>query len=300
MTGSVLASWKDGLAKQAVLDFVAAAVTPGSGFVELADRIAAFDNDGTLWVEQPMPPQLDFVFRKWQEEVRAEPSLAQQQPYKALIEQDRAFFEGVATQDPQVVATLEEGFARSWAGTTPEEFDAQVREWTKTVKQPKLGVPYVELVYRPMLELFDFLRANQFRVFVCSGGGRDFMRAFAEETWGIYKENVIGSAAAYTYADGRIVRSEAFLGGLDLGPGKPEHIFAQTGRLPLFAGGNADVDIEMLQSARFALLVNHDDEEREFAYAKGAVTALAKARELDWTVVSMKNDWTTVFGQEAG
>ena len=299
MTGSVLASWKDGLAKQAILDFVAAAVTPGSGFVELADRIAAFDNDGTLWVEQPMPPQLDFVFRKWQEEVRAEPSLAQQQPYKALIEQDRAFFEGVATQDPQVVATLEEGFARSWAGTTPEEFDAQVREWTKTVKQPKLGVPYVELVYRPMLELFGFLRANQFRVFVCSGGGRDFMRAFAEETWGIYKENVIGSAAAYTYADGKIVRSEAFLGGLDVGPGKPEHIFAQTGRLPLFAGGNADVDIEMLQSAKFALLVNHDDEEREFAYAKGAVTALAKARELDWTVVSMKNDWTTVFGQDA-
>jgi hypothetical protein len=150
-----------------------------------------------------------------------------------------------------------------------------------------------------MLELFDFLRANQFRVFVCSGGGRDFMRAFAEETWGIYKENVIGSAAAYTYADGKIVRSEAFLGGLDVGPGKPEHIFAQTGRLPLFAGGNADVDIEMLQSARFALLVNHDDEEREFAYAQGAETALAKATELGWTVVSMKNDWTTVFGKDA-
>jgi len=299
VTGNVLASWKDGLAKQAILDFVTAATTPGTGFVELADRIATFDNDGTLWVEQPMPPQFDFVFRKWGEEVKADPSLAKQQPYKALIEQDQAFFEGVATQDPQVVATLGEGFARSWAGTTPGEFDAQVREWTKAVRQPKLGVPYVELVYRPMLELFDFLRANQFRVFVCSGGGRDFMRAFAEETWGIYKENVIGSAAAYTYADGQIVRSDTFLGGLDVGPGKPEHIFAQTGRLPLFAGGNADVDIEMLQSAKFALLVNHDDEEREFAYAKGAVTALAKARELDWTVVSMKNDWTTVFGREA-
>jgi phosphoglycolate phosphatase-like HAD superfamily hydrolase len=299
VTGNVLASWKDGRVKQAILDFVAASVTPGEGFAELADRIATFDNDGTLWVEQPMPPQLDFVFRKWQEEVKADPSLTQQQPYKALIEQDRAFFEGVATQDPQVVATLGEGFARSWAGTTPEEFDAQVREWTRTVKQPKLGVPYVELVYRPMLELFDFLRANQFRVFVCSGGGRDFMRAFAEATWGILKENVIGSAAAYTYADGKIVRSDAFLGGLDVGPGKPEHIFAQTGRLPLFAGGNADVDIEMLQSARFALLVNHDDEEREFAYAKGAETALAKATELGWTVVSMKNDWATVFGKGA-
>ena len=299
VTGNVFASWKDGQAKQAILDFVAAATTPGAGFVELADRIATFDNDGTLWVEQPMPPQFDFVFRKWQEEVKADPSLANQQPYKALIEQDQAFFEGVATQDPQVVATLGEGFARSWVGTTPEEFDAQVREWTKTVKQPKLGVPYVELVYRPMLELFDFLRANQFRVFVCSGGGRDFMRVFAEETWGIYKENVIGSAAAYTYADGKIVRSDTFLGDLNVGPGKPEHIFAQTGRLPLFAGGNADVDIEMLQSAKFALLVNHDDEEREFAYTKGAETALAKAKELGWTVVSMKNDWITVFGREA-
>ena len=125
--------------------------------------------------------------------------------------------------------TLVEGFARSWAGTTPAEFDAQVREWTKTVKQPKLGVPYVELVYLPMLELFELLRANEFRVFVCSGGGHDFMRVFAEETWGIHKENVIGSAAAYTYADGRIVRSNVMLGGLDMGPGKPEHIFANHG-----------------------------------------------------------------------
>jgi hypothetical protein len=292
---TVLASWKDGPAKQAVRDFVKAATTPGPAFVEPADRIATFDNDGTLWVEQPIPPQFDFVFRKWEEEVRADPSLAEQQPYKALIARDTAFFEGVATQEPAVVSTLVEAFARSWAGTAPEEFAAQVREWTETVKQPKLGVPYVELVYQPMLELFDLLRANEFRVFVCSGGGRDFMRVFAEEVWGIYKENVIGSAAGYSYADGKLVRSRELLGGVDMGPGKPEHIFAQTGRLPVFAGGNADVDIEMLESARFALLVGHDDEEREFAYTRGAEASLAKAKELGWTVVSMKNDWTTVF-----
>jgi phosphoserine phosphatase len=295
VTEIVLASWNDGTAKQAILDFVEAATTPGPAFVEAADRIATFDNDGTLWVEQPLPPQFDFVFRKWGEEVKAEPSLAEQQPYKALVESDQTFFEGAATQDPTVVSTLLEAFGRSWDGTTPEEFAAQVREWTRTVKQPKLGVPYVELVYQPMLELFDLLRANEFRVFVCSGGGRDFMRVFAEELWGIYQENVIGSAAAYTYADGKLVRSSALLGGVDVGPGKPEHIFAQTGRLPVFAGGNADVDIEMLESAKFALLVNHDDEEREFAYTKGADTSLAKADELGWTVVSMKNDWTTVF-----
>src|SRR5262245_40173852 len=286
----VLASWKDGLAKQAILDFVEAATTPGAAFVEPADRIAAFDNDGTLWVEQPIPPQFDFVFRKWAEEVKADPSLAEQQPYKALIERDQAFFEGAATQDPEVVSNLLEGFARSWAGTAPEEFAAQVRDWTRTARQPKLGILYVELVYQPMLELFDLLRANEFRVFVCSGGGRDFMRVFAEETWGIYKENVIGSAAAYSYADGAIVRSDALLGDLNLGPGKPEHIFAQTGRLPVFAGGNADVDIEMLESATFALLVDHDDDEREFLYTKGAEKSLARARELGWTVVSMKND----------
>ena len=206
---------------------------------------------------------------------------------------------GVAVQDPQVVGSLLEAFARSWAGSTPDEFDAQAREWLTTVKQPKLGVPYIELVYQPMLELIELLKAHDFRVFVTSGGGRDFMRVFAEDAWGIYKENVIGTAAAYTYTDGRIVRAEGALGGLDVGPGKPEHIFAQTGRLPVFAGGNADVDIEMLESASFALLVNHDDDEREFGYAKGAEKSLAKAEELGWTVVSMKNDWKAVFPEGA-
>jgi phosphoglycolate phosphatase-like HAD superfamily hydrolase len=295
MPETVLESWNDGPAKQAILDFVASATTPGPGFVAVADRIATFDNDGTLWVEQPLPPQFDFVFRKWSAEIKQDPSLASQQPYKAIIEKDMAFLEGVAVQDPEVVAALLRAFTRSWAGTTPDEFDAQVREWLQTARQPKLGVLYIELVYKPMLELLDLLKAHEFRVFVASGGGRDFMRAFAEQTWGIHKENVIGTAAEYTYADGKIARAERALGNLDLGPGKPEHIFAQTGRLPAFAGGNADVDIEMLEASRFALLVNHDDEEREFGYTKGAEKSLAKAKELGWTVVSMKSDWKTVF-----
>jgi phosphoglycolate phosphatase-like HAD superfamily hydrolase len=299
MTETVLESWNDGPARKAILDFVATAVTPGAGFVAVADRIATFDNDGTLWVEQPLPPQFDFVFRKWGEEIKQDPSLAGQQPYKAIIERDMAFLGGVAVQDPEVVGSLLKAFSRSWAGTTPEEFDAQVREWLQTVKQPKLGILYIDLVYQPMLELLELLKAHEFRVFVTSGGGRDFMRVFAEDAWGIHKENVIGSAAEYTYADGRIVRGEHALGSLDVGPGKPEHIFAQTGRLPVFAGGNADVDIEMLESARFALLVNHDDGEREFGYLNGAEKSLAKAKELGWTVVSMKNDWKTVFPEGA-
>jgi hypothetical protein len=121
------------------------------------------------------------------------------------------------------------------------------------------------------------------------------MRVFAEDAFGVYKENVIGTAAEYSYTDGTIVRGEHALGGLNVRAGKPEHIFAQTGRLPVFAGGNADVDIEMLESARFSLLLNHDDDEREFAYTSGAEASLAKAQELEWTVVSIKNDWNTVF-----
>jgi phosphoserine phosphatase len=149
-----------------------------------------------------------------------------------------------------------------------------------------------------MLELFDLLRAHQFRVMVCSGGGRDFMRVFAEDLWGVYNENVIGTSAEYEYRDGKIVRTDRILGGLALGPGKPEHIFARTGRLPVFAGGNADVDIEMLECAKFALLVNHDDPDREYDYVHGAEKSLAAASELGWTVVSMKNDWASVFSAE--
>ena len=163
--------------------------------------------------------------------------MAQQQPYKAILERDPAFFQGIATQNPQVIDTLLKAFARSWAGTTPAEFEAQVREWLAVVKQPKLGVSYADLVYKPMLELFDLLKDNGFRVFVCSGGGRDFMRVFAEETWGIYKENVIGSAAEYSYADGKIVRDEQILGRLDLGPGKPNTSSPRPGGCPCSPAG---------------------------------------------------------------
>lgn len=295
-TETALPSWNEGPAKQAILNFVAAATSEGQGFIPPADRIATFDNDGTLWSEQPLPAQFDFVFRKWGEEVKGDPSLAGTQPYKALVERDMAFFAGVGTQDPATIEALLNAFIRSWAGTTPDDFDAEVRAWLATVKQPKFDVPYIELVYKPMLELIDLLTAHDFRVFVCSGGGRDFMRVFAEETWGINKENVIGTAAGYRYTDGGIVRTAEGLGGLDLGPGKPEHIFAHTGRLPVFAAGNGDVDIEMLESATFALVINHDDDEREFAYTTGAEKALERAADLGWTVVSIKDDWNNVFG----
>jgi hypothetical protein len=242
-----------------------------------------------------MPPQVDFLFRTWTEEMKADPSLADRQPYKALIDRDIEFFKRLATQDPAVVKSIETAAARSWNGTTPEEFDAQVRDWLATAKHPTFQVAYTDLVYQPMLELFELLKTYEFRVFVCSGGGRDFMRVIAEDTWGIFKENVIGTAASYKYEAGKIIRTREMLGGLSLGPGKPEHIFARTGRLPVFAGGNADVDIDMLMCARFAMLINHDDAAREVAYTKGAEKSMAVAKEHGWTVVSVRDDWATVF-----
>ena len=160
---AALTSWREGPAKQAVVDFVTAATREGPQFIPAADRIATFDNDGTLWVEQPLPPQFDFVVGTWAKEIKQNPSMAQQQPYKAILERDPAFFQGLATQEPAVVAALLEAFGRSWAGTTPAEFEAQVREWMTNAKQPKFGVPYLDLVYQPMLELFDLLKANGFR-----------------------------------------------------------------------------------------------------------------------------------------
>ena len=146
-----------------------------------------------------------------------------------------------------------------------------------------------------MLELFDLLKKYQYRVFVCSGGGRDFMRVISEEAWGIYKENVIGSASEYEYKNNALIRLDKVLGGVTLGPGKVEHIYARTGRLPIFACGNGDVDIEMLESAKFKLFISHDDDEREYAYISGAEKILKIAKDNDYTIVSMKNDWKNIF-----
>ena len=290
-----LASWNDGEARRSIEAFVQAAVTPGDGFVEPADRIAVFDNDGTLWIEQPLPVQLDFIFRAFAQAATSDPSLADKEPYKAILNQDKDFFVAVSQQQPDAIRALETALASTWLGTTPAEFEAQVNTYLADVKSEKFGVPYPDTVYKPMLELFALLEANGFRVFVCSGGGREFMRVMAESAWNIPRENVIGSAPTYTYEDGAIKRGGEMMGGLALGPGKPEHIFASAGRLPAFAGGNADVDIEMLESATFALLVVHDDADREFAYTDAAEKSVAAAKRNGWTLVSVKDDWNTVF-----
>jgi phosphoglycolate phosphatase-like HAD superfamily hydrolase len=291
-----LPSWNNTPTKQAILDYVAAASDESSpDYVPPADRIAAFDNDGTLWVEQPAPAQTGFLFGKLVEQVKADPSLAAEEPYKSIVTQDPVFLQAVAQQIPEAVLAFLKGLGKAWEGTTPDEYEAEVQAYLAASIHPRYERPWTDLIYLPMLELFDLLRLNNWRVFVCSGGGRDFMRVFSEEALGIYRENVIGSAPEWEWEDGRLVRRNEMHGNLALGPGKPEHIYARTGRTALFAGGNGDVDLEMLQEALFRLVVVHDDAEREYVVTAAAEKLIATGEQRGWTMVSMKDDWKTIF-----
>ena len=295
LNGDKLKSWNDGLVKESILNFLNSSIVKGPNYVKPEDRIATFDNDGTLWVEKPMPVQLNFVFRAFVKTAQKDSSLVDKQPYKAILERDETFFHKALEQDPKAIISLEDAMAREWSGTTPDEFEAEVKNFFATVKPEKYAGNFTELVYKPMLELFDLLKDYQYRVFICSGGGRDFMRIISEDAWGIFKENVIGSSPDYEYNNGKLTRLDNILGRSALGPGKVEHIFSRTGRLPVFAGGNGDVDIEMLESAKFKLFINHDDDEREYAYENGAEKILTLAKEKNYSIVSMKNDWKEIF-----
>jgi phosphoglycolate phosphatase-like HAD superfamily hydrolase len=286
-----LPSWNDGKAQTAILEFVEQATHPGPGYVEPADRVATFDNDGTLWCEKPLPVQLDFILRRWGEMAAADPKLREVQPYKAVVEKDMAWLAGFESHVPEVMRGLGEAFL----DLTPAQFEQQVQTFFATAKHPRFDVPYLEVAYRPMLELMQLLTANDFRVFVASGGGRDFMRVICEDAWGLHRERVIGTAPEHEYRDGELHRTANMLGTIDNGPGKPVHIYDTVGRLPVLAAGNTDGDIEMLRSAQLALLVHHDDPDREFAYDGGAEQAHTAAQAEHWVVVSVKDDWNVVF-----
>jgi phosphoglycolate phosphatase-like HAD superfamily hydrolase len=286
-----LASWNDGKAKSDILAFVRSVTTPGDGFVPPAERIAAFDNDGTLWCEKPMYVQADFIFRRWAELVKAHPEQAAEQPYKAMVEGDRAWLAALESHVPELLKGLGEAFG----GITVDAFEEEVRVFYADARHPTLGLPYTQVGYRPMRELLDLLHASEFSVFICSGGGRDFMRPVTEEMYGVPRERVIGSATTLEYRDGDIYRTSGVEQPIDDGPGKPVHIWTRIGRKPLLAAGNSDGDISMLETARFGLLVHHDDADREFAYDTGADHALAEGAQRGWTVVSMKDDWSAVF-----
>lgn len=291
-----LSSWNDTLTKQAIVDFVTKTSDENSpDYIPITDRIAAFDNDGTLWVEQPAPAQTGLLLDKLVEQVKLDPSLAAEDPFKSIVNKDPVFLEALAQQVPEAVISFLTGVGKAWEGTTPKSYEDEVRDYLSGLLHPRYGCPWTDLVYLPMLELFDFLRQNGWRIYVCSGGGRDFMRVISEQAWGIYRENVIGSAPEFAYKNGHLIRQNELHGNVSLGPGKVEHIFARTGRTALFAVGNGDVDLEMLQEARFRLVIVHDDPEREYEVTSACENLLDNARRGGWTMVSMKNDWKTVF-----
>jgi phosphoserine phosphatase len=287
-----LPSWRDGAARKAILRFVRSVSEPGPDFVPPGERIATFDNDGTLWCEKPAYVQADFVLRKWKAMAAVDPPLAERQPYKAVVEGDREWLGSMLEHVPELV----QGVSEAFGGITPDAFEQQVVEFFGQAEHPTLHVPYAQTIYRPMRELLSLLEAHDFRVFICSGGGRDFVRPISEDLYGIPRERVIGTSPPVEYRDGRLIRRAGVEQPVDDGPGKPAHIWSRIGRLPLFAAGNADGDVEMLSLARFALLVHHDDADREFAYDTGAERALAEGDARGWTVASMKHDFATVFG----
>jgi phosphoglycolate phosphatase-like HAD superfamily hydrolase len=286
-----LTTWNDGKAKSDILAFVRAVTEPGSTFVPPAERIATFDNDGTLWCEKPMYVQADFVLRRWAEMVKADPSKAAEQPYKAVVERDMAWLGALEQHIPELL----KGMGEAFGGITVDAFEQEVAAFFADARHPTLGRAYTDVGYAPMIELLDLLRANEFKVFICTGGGRDFVRPVSDALYGIPRESVIGSATMLEYRDGDLYRTAGVEQPIDDGPGKPVHIWTRTGQRPLIAGGNSNGDIAMLETARFGLLVHHDDAAREFAYDTGAEHALEKAAQRGWTVVSMRDDWGTVF-----
>jgi hypothetical protein len=303
-----LPSWNAGPVKSSITEFVARVTTPASAdYVPPAERIAVFDNDGTLWPEQPIYFQLAFAFDRIRALAPQHPEWRQQQPFKALIEGD------VATALAGGREQLEQVLAITHAGLTVDEFHALAAEWVATARHPRFGRPYGEVIYEPMGELLRYLRANGFKTFIVSGGGVEFMRPWTERVYGIPPEQVVGSSGIVRFDAGpegtATLTKEARIEFINDGPGKPVGINRFIGRRPIFAFGNSDGDLQMLQYAAgaepsFMGLVRHTDAEREYAYDRQSSIgkldrALDEATTRGWTVVDMRRDWNRVFAFEA-
>ncbi|HSU34101.1 MAG TPA: HAD family hydrolase [Propionibacteriaceae bacterium] len=304
-----LSSWRDGSARQAIIDFVAHTCgADGSTAVPPEERVAVFDNDGTLWCEKPMPIQLDFILRRLAEMVAAQPELAAEQPWRAVSERDHGWFGALMDEhyagDDTNVRLLARGILTAYAGISVEDFEESAGRFLRTAQHPSLGRSYLECAYIPMVELLDYLTANGFATYIASGGGRDFMRPISQEMYGIPRERVIGSSSTFAYTSndhGGTITHKPEADYLDDGPEKPVRIWNRVGRRPILAAGNSNGDTAMLEFTHhpdrptLRLLVLHDDAEREFDYTTGAEQALRQAETDGWTVVSIKNDWATVF-----
>jgi phosphoglycolate phosphatase-like HAD superfamily hydrolase len=294
-----LPSWNDGKTKQAVISFVENVTTPGSPeFVKTAERIATFDNDGTLWAEKPMYFQLFFALDRVKTLAPQHTEWKTTEPFASLLKGDvnQAMAGGMKS--------LMEIVMVSHAGMTTEEFEKIVKDWISTARHPETKRLYTEMVYQPMLELLEYLRASGFKTFIVSGGGIEFMRPWAEKVYGIPPEQVVGSSIKTKFEmrkDVPVLVRLPEINFIDDKEGKPVGINSHIGRRPIAAFGNSDGDLQMLQwatageGARFALLVHHTDAKREFAYDKGTENALKEAAARDWTVVDMQKDWKTIY-----
>jgi len=302
-----LPSWNEGAAKQSVFDFVVRVSDSASpAFVPEAERIAVFDNDGTLWAEQPAYFQLLFAIDRVKTLAPEHPEWAKKQPFKAVLDGD---MEALAAAGEHGLLEL---IMATHAGMTTEEFEEIADNWLATAKHPTTGRPFTEMVYQPMLELLDYLRANGFKTFIVSGGGIEFMRPWTEEVYGIPPEQVVGSSIKTVFEmrdDGPVLIRLPELDFIDDKEGKPVGINTHIGRRPIAAFGNSDGDLQMLQwtaageGPSFCLYVHHTDADREWAYDRDSHIGrldkgLVEAKDRGWTVVDMARDWKVVFPPE--
>lgn len=299
-----LQSWQDGPTRSAIIEFVARV----SREVDPVERVAVFDNDGTLWCEKPMYIQLDFIVRRLADKVAADPSLAEGQPYLAAHNGDLQWFGGAITKhyqgDDTDLKTLAAAVLSLHDSVKVEDHAAAVSTFFAEAMHPTLRRRYLECTYAPMVELLRYLADHEFACYIVSGGGRDFMRPVTSQIYGIPPERVVGSAQGLKFvgADGYgDLLLQPALDIWDDGPEKPVRIWNRIGRRPIFAAGNSNGDDEMLMytgaqdGPSLKMLVHHDDAEREFAYTAGAERALGHAEQYGWTTVSMRDDWATVF-----
>jgi phosphoglycolate phosphatase-like HAD superfamily hydrolase len=312
--GGLLPSWNDGPAKQAIFDFVRATIDQSStSYASPEDRVAVFDQDGTLWVEHPMYTQVVYCLERVPAVVAKRPELKNVEPFKTVLSGNREAMAKLSMQD------LEKILAATLTGMSVEEFNAEAKKWLETAKHPRWDRLYTELVYQPMLEVLRYLRDNAYKTYIVTGGGQDFVRVYAEKVYGIPSEQVVGTAGGTKYGYGKdgkpFLTKDPKLLLNDNNAGKPEGIHLMIGRRPYAAFGNSTGDRQMLEwtgagaGARLKMLVLHDDAAREYAYGPaqglpdtkvGSFTPALydEAKKNGWTVISMKNDWRRIFAFE--
>ncbi len=301
---NMLNSWNEGNVKQTIINFVNDVTNPqSSNFVPPENRIAVFDNDGTLWIEKPTYVQVFFMMSRLQELSSQHPEWQDKEPFKAVLSQNWQYLQTIN------VKQLIELIMATHAGMNQTEFEQQAQQFFDTATHPQLKRLYTELVFQPMLELLEYLRINDFKIYICSAGGRDFMRQFAPEVYGIQSENIIGSTInkKMTLKDSKITltRLSEIVNPINDREGKPVYIEREIGKKPILAVGNSDGDIQMMEYTTInnnlpslAILVHHDDSDREYSYTEGTEKALQLAEKYDWQIVSMKKDFKQIYPWE--